>query len=152
MIDWWWQAAICASLAVGLLFVLSSRPTVRTCVGSLLLAVATVAVVVTSQGLPRPFLSVFDHRELRVIAAQVVPEEAIYLWVDDDMAPLAYRIPWSDEAAQQLGDALTEARNRGDDGIMFRTQVEYGDRMFYPIPVQGSGAKLHGLGAGEGAR
>ena len=61
-------------------------------------------------GKPKPLWT--ELRDLNgaiVIAAVPVEDEAIYIWVIKDGPPIAYVLPWSDEKAQELQDAMREA-------------------------------------------
>jgi len=74
------------------------------------LAAVLVATVYTA-GHPRP--RAFGVPEtITVWSAQFVPDEGIYLWSLAD-PPVAYALPWTDEAAMQLQEAMREAEETG---------------------------------------
>lgn len=104
-------------------------------------------------GKPKPVEWTFQRNamdfmaEAEVIAARLVENEAIYVWLDlvDDDEPSAYRLPWSEPMARSLHEARREAEQRG-------TQVKIADNTkkrekrntpveFYAAPVQPGPAK-----------
>lgn len=82
-----------------------------------------------------------------VLAADLREGEAIFLWLkaDGEDEPLAYRLPWSMQAAQQFRRASAEAeRKRGEVRIrgQLRDQLEEQEQMFYVPPPQPLPPKL----------
>ena len=89
----------------------------------LFVVIATVflASVAESIGQPKPLWS--ELRGLKkaiVVSALPVYGEAIYLWliIDGYAKPIAYVMPWSLEAAQQLQNAMRDAAENGTQVLM----------------------------------
>lgn len=66
-----------------------------------------------------------DAPEADVLAADVVPDKAIRLWLrlEPGGEPLAYALPWDQQTAQQLQDALREGEGSGT-GVKMRNPFE----------------------------
>lgn len=48
-----------------------------------------------------------------LLAASMAPKQAIYVWVQTDDGPRAYKLPWSEQQAQDLADAQRQAGKKG---------------------------------------
>jgi hypothetical protein len=77
--------------------------------------------------------------EARVVAADMHEDVAIYLWlaVEGEESPRSYALPWSDQSAQQLNDAMQEAEEEGTDVQMrdpFDGAPDDEEPMFYAAP------------------
>src|SRR5690606_16636044 len=73
----------------------------------------------------------------RVVGSQVEEDVAIYLWVviEDDPEPLAYKLPWSVEAAKKLHEASQEGEEKGT-AVRVRgmERSDSTELTFYPEP------------------
>lgn len=75
----------------------------------------------------------------RVAASHMRENEAIYLWLvlEGETEPRAYRLPWSTEMAKQLRDAQSDAERRKGEVRMtrpFRSQRGEDERVFHSPP------------------
>lgn len=69
-----------------------------------------------------------------VISYKLVENQAIYVYVNREGAPLSLRLPWSTSTARELMEADKATKN-GDEGTLMLRQGEEGDeRMFYSQP------------------
>ena len=48
-----------------------------------------------------------------LIAASMAPKQAIYVWIQTEDGPRAYKLPWSEQEAQELSDAQRKAGKKG---------------------------------------
>ena len=106
--------------------------------------IALVAIVyggtIEVMSRPKPVaLEWRDVAEARMLGARMHEGEAIYLWleVDGESEPLAYALPWSLEAAQQLQGATAEAETNGTDVMVsepFGAGLDDREPMFYAAP------------------
>ncbi len=86
--------------------------------------------------------------EAEVVASRAHEGEAIYLWLSFDHVrePRAYEIPWSQNLAQQLQDAMRAAEET-QRGVMMRNPfrrhlaLEEEERVFYTPPQEGAPPK-----------
>ena len=67
-----------------------------------------------------------DAPEADVLAADIVPDKVIRLWlrVEGDEEPLAYRMPWDSKMAQQLQEAMRQYGQEGGPGVKMRMPFE----------------------------
>jgi len=77
--------------------------------------------------------------EAAVLSSTIREGEGIFLWLQmaDIIEPRSYVLPWSQELAQQLQDAMEEARE-SDSGVRMRLPFERSwdpdDPKFYALP------------------
>jgi len=74
-----------------------------------------------------------------VVASQLEPSRAIHLWLtlDASQEPRAYRLPWSQEVAEQLHEAMQEAARNGTRVQMrqpFERSYDLDEKKFYALP------------------
>ncbi len=93
---------------------------------------------------PKPVAIEWAQRELpeaAVLSAKMEEDVAIYLWlaIDGLDEPRAYRLPWSQQLAQQLQDAQRSAQQQGTGVRMrkpFETSLDDREQVFYAPPQQ----------------
>ncbi len=118
--------------------------------GARLLALALTAALLTGSylagnallGRPKPArIALLERRasEAVVVASMNVEGEAIYLWLvlEGERAPRAYRLPWSVRLAEKLRRAQAQAKANGTRVHMrrpFRRNALESQRMFYVPP------------------
>lgn len=78
-------------------------------------------------------------KSAKVAASQLRENEAIYLWLvlDGETEPRAYRLPWSTQLAKQLREAQSEAERRKGEVRMsrpFRSERGENERVFHSPP------------------
>lgn len=94
---------------------------------------------------PKPVTIAWWERaapEATVLAGQIREEEGIYLWLllEENAEPRAYRLPWNRDQAQQLQDALRAAQEQGTEVKVRQPFAEEpsldgsDEPMFYPEP------------------
>jgi hypothetical protein len=106
--------------------------------------IALVAVVyggtIEVMSKPKPVsLEWRDVSEAKVLGASLREGEAIYVWLEIEGAdaPLAYELPWSQEAAQQLQGAMSAAAEMGTAVAMtqpFDSGLDDREPKFYATP------------------
>ena len=79
--------------------------------------------------------------QAEVLASRPVENEAIYVWLQlpDVAEPRAYVLPWSRASAEQLQQAMRDAKQNGGDVQMrlpFEPSLDEGERKFYAQPRQ----------------
>jgi hypothetical protein len=80
---------------------------------------AAYAALVDLLGRPKPLALAGSERsaiaQARVIAAQLVEDEVIYLWLQVDGAeePRAYALPWTESAARELHEMRRRSEAEG---------------------------------------
>ncbi|MEM7223444.1 MAG: hypothetical protein AAF495_10720 [Pseudomonadota bacterium] len=78
-------------------------------------------------------------KEAEVLAVQYREDEAIYIWLGlaGTPEPRAYALPWSEQAAKQLHEAMREAEEKGT-GVQMRDPFEpshdESEPLFYARP------------------
>lgn len=77
--------------------------------------------------------------EATVVGVRMREDEAIYLWLELEPAsePRAYVIPWSQEQAKELQEAMQEAESKGGEVKMrgpFSARQDTEEPMFYAQP------------------
>ena len=77
--------------------------------------------------------------EATVIASEIMEDEAIYLWLalEGEAEPRAYRLPWNLSAAVQLQQARRQAETTGTGVRMrhpFRDRGDSDESLFYADP------------------
>jgi hypothetical protein len=113
-------------------------------------AVALVAAISVSGYLtltemlsrPKPMSLAWAERavaEAEVLGSTFIEGEAIFVWLrlPDNPEPRAYRLPWNQQQAQQLQDAMNEATEEGTGVRMrmpFQEGVETEEPLFYALP------------------
>ncbi len=84
---------------------------------SALLIVTTYAGSLELLGRPKPATLelVANVEEATVLSAKLLEGEAIYLWLQlvGETEPRSYVLPWSQEQAEQLQEAMREAESEG---------------------------------------
>ena len=81
-----------------------------------------------------------DAPEADVLAADIVPDKVIRLWlrIEGDEEPLAYRMPWDQKTAQQLQEAMRQYGQEGGPGVKmkmpFEPSLDPRDPPFYAAP------------------
>jgi hypothetical protein len=104
--------------------------------GFLAFSLGTWAAAVDGLGEPKPiWLEWRDLGEIEVAGTQFSPNEAIYLWTRTT-PPLAYALPWSDDAARRLQEAERKANDEGAPGLIVKRGATYGELSAHPIPPQ----------------
>jgi hypothetical protein len=108
------------------------------------LFVVLVAVVYAGSaellGRPKPMrLEWRDAQHAQVLGASMRENEAIYVWlqVEGQSEPRAYRLPWSIQAAQQLQTAMQEGEANGTGVQMTMTGdngLDQREPKFYATP------------------
>ena len=114
----------------------------RTLSVGIFLALITVVYVGASEllGRPKPFgLEWREATKAEVLSAVPVENEAIYVWLTlpGSPEPRAYVLPWSQNAAQQLQDAMGKAEADGtavEMGKPSEAGLDTREPMFYPRP------------------
>ena len=122
----------------------------RTLSVGIFLALITVVYVGASEllGRPKPLtLEWRDTAKAQVVGAVPIENEAIYVWVTTagSPEPRAYVLPWSQQAAQQLQDAMGKAEADGT-GVEMKMQaanagLDTREPMFYARPQPALPAK-----------
>lgn len=111
-----------AALAVAVAFLATVR-VLRPALGVVAL-VAGVALVQQSIGRAKPIWSELqcDVQDATVLGSQLRENDgAIFLWLQPTgCEPIAYRLPWSQQFAQQLQDAIDKAEREGGEPLRFR--------------------------------
>ncbi|MER9756614.1 hypothetical protein NKJ46_24830 [Mesorhizobium sp. M0166] len=115
----------------------------RTLSVGIFLALITVVYVGASEllGRPKPLtLEWRDTAKAQVVGAVPVENEAIYVWLTTPgtIEPRFYVLPWSQQAAQQLQDAMGKAEADGT-GVEMKMQtadagLDTREPMFYARP------------------
>ena len=77
--------------------------------------------------------------EATVLGSQMREGQSLYLWlqVDGEAEPRAYRLPWDQQTAQQLQNALEEAQRNGTQARMrlpFEPTLDAREPKFYAPP------------------
>jgi hypothetical protein len=80
-----------------------------------------------------------SSKEATVLAGQVAEGDALYVWLqlDGSEEPRAYRLPWSQQAAEELNKALDEASRNGTNARMripFERSLDPDKPKFYALP------------------
>jgi hypothetical protein len=138
-------SAIAFALLLGLfVFGVLPRQTGRRRYVSVGVFVALVAVVyggtIEVMSRPKPVaLEWRDVAEAKLLGATMREGEAIFVWlqVEGEAEPLAYALPWSVEAAQQLQGATAEAETSGTDVMVtqpFGDGLDDREPKFYAAP------------------
>ncbi|MER9237210.1 hypothetical protein NKI56_35500 [Mesorhizobium sp. M0622] len=122
----------------------------RTLSVGIFLALITVVYVGASEllGRPKPLgLEWRDTAKAQVVGAVPVENEAIYVWLTTpgSTEPRSYVLPWSQQAAQQLQDAMGKAEADGT-GVEMKMQtadagLDTREPMFYARPQPALPAK-----------
>lgn len=112
-------------------------------VGIFLALISVVYVGATELlGRPKPLtLEWRDTAKAQVVGAVPIENEAIYVWLTTagSTEPRAYVLPWSQQAAQQLQDAMGKAEADGT-GVEMKMKgsgdagLDTREPMFYPRP------------------
>ncbi len=95
--------------------------------------------IAESLGRPKPFRLEFANlQNVTLLSAVPVEGVAIYVWlgIPGHSEPRAYTLPWSQDSAQQLQDAMTQADDSGTHVVMSLAKggQNAGEPMFYAAP------------------
>jgi hypothetical protein len=153
-------SAVVFALLLGLfVFVVLPRQTGRRRYLSVGMFIALVALVyggtIELMSRPKPVaLEWRDVTQATVLSASLREGEAIYVWlqIEGTSEPLAYALPWSLEAAQQLQGAMAEVEETGTAVVMsqpFDGGLDDREPKFYATPQQAMPAKDYSASAGE---
>lgn len=98
---------------------------------------------------PKPHFLEWRDGETSLIAHNWIEGEAIFLWVrwPDESAPRAYRLPWSEETAEQIeeaqeaveaegGEAVVEFREGPTGDLAMVEGTESGERMDFELSLE----------------
>jgi hypothetical protein len=120
------MTAIYAIVAVLLgAYVLRVRKPLAIVAYTALVASATLATV-QLMGVPKPMWTELRDMDANVvIAAEIHPGVAIYVWLRGD-PPIAYELPWSEDLARDLQEGLRNAKEAGLDGV----HIKQGDSAY----------------------
>lgn len=122
--------------------------------------VALVAVVYggTIEVMSKPKPVTLEWRnvgEAKVLGASLREGEAIYVWleIEGHEAPLAYELPWSQEAAEQLQGAMATAAEMGTEVAVtqpFEAGMDDREPKFYAMPQPAMPEKDYAATASDG--
>lgn len=82
-----------------------------------------LVLTVLGLGYPRPRALGFPET-ITVVAVQLDPERAIYLWSDE---PVAYTLPWDPALAAEMTQAGAQAEATGEAGFAVELDWSYGE-------------------------
>ena len=110
-----------------------------------LVAIPTIGLAgVESLGWHRPIDLVWDLDEgdYRVLAAKLVQDQAIYIYVDDAtrMEPRPLLLPWDNDTANAIQRALDGAPEGAEGEFMmsYEPSIEMSGQQFHPLPPEPS--------------
>lgn len=108
-----------------------------------LAAVPTVGLAaVESLGWHRPIGLAWDldEGEYRVLAAKMVQDEAIYIYIDDEtrVEPRPLLLPWDNDVANAIQRALDSAPDGAEGEFMmsYEPSIEMNQQQFHPVPQE----------------
>ncbi len=95
-----------------------------------------VAGLVATTLVGHPRAPWFWEREFNdVISVEIQINKAIYLWVrDEDGVPDAIRLPYEEELAKRLGQAMRKATRAGSGSFRFNRSVGLEEAVLHPRP------------------
>lgn len=131
----WWAYAAVAVVATITLLLAPAGWGWRSLLTAAVALAALAGGLVMSLGHPRPAVGAGD---VLVVAAQFDPGVTIWVWTAGD-PPIAYALPWTDEAAEQLQEGLRMAEERGEPGTWATMGYAPGEFVAHPPPVTGGG-------------
>lgn len=109
---------------------------------------AWLALIPTTYAYSQAFLGLPDPAEIKgdvhIYSGVIVPNVAIYLWVDDGGGvPHYYKLPYSEEQASELQKAMDDKNaNKGGAVMMKSNEYNPGKPVFYNEPVTESAPKV----------
>lgn len=105
---------LCVLLAVGYWLLADRASWYRMCAYAALLLCAG-AMCALAFGVPRPSALLLRPMDGTLRGVVLSEHRAIFVWLttDGNSAPLALRLPWSDQAAAQLERAMAEGQRTG---------------------------------------
>lgn len=101
---------------------------------------AVVAAGIESLGWHKPYVLVWDLKagDHRVLAVKMIQDRAIYLYLDDPSReePRPIRMPWSNEAANQIQGLVDQAGPEANGQFMMRYEpsLDVNKPQFHPLP------------------
>ena len=108
-----------------------------------LAAMPTIGLAaVESLGWHRPIHLVWDldGGEYRVLAAKLVQDEAIYIYIDDEtrVEPRPLLLPWDNDTANAIQRALDGAPDGSEGEFMmsYEPSIDVNEQQFHPLPQQ----------------
>ena len=108
-----------------------------------LAAMPTIGLAaVESLGWHRPIHLVWDldGGEYRVLAAKLVQDEAIYIYIDDEtrVEPRPLLLPWDNDTANAIQRALDGAPDgsQGEFMMSYEPSLDVSEQQFHPLPQQ----------------
>ncbi len=94
-----------------------------------------IAFLLALEGMGTPkYYSIASPKERLIVAAEYDPGRWIYIWTRGN-PPVAYRLIWSDELAEEIEKGLRAAREKGYPGLII-DGVDYGEMEVHPPPVR----------------
>lgn len=106
-----------------------------------LAAMPTIGLAaVESLGWHRPISLAWDldGGDYRVLAAKMVQDEAIYIYIDDEtrMEPRPLLLPWDNDVANAIQRALDGAPDGAEGEFMmsYEPAIELNQQQFHPVP------------------
>lgn len=81
-----------------------------------------------------PYLVTIPEGELDVLGAKMVPEVAIYIWLDVGGSPRAFELPWDAKTASELQRALEDGNGVKAKRPKGNADDEEYPMIFYPNP------------------
>ena len=110
-----------------------------------LAAMPTIAMAaVESLGWHRPiaFAWDLDQGDYRVLAAKMVQDKAIYIYIDDDkrVEPRPLLLPWDNDTANAIQRALDGAPDGSEGEFMmtYEPSIDVTDQQFHAVPPEPS--------------
>ena len=106
-----------------------------------LAAMPTISLAaIESLGWHRPIELVWDLNpgDYRVLAAKMVQDKAIYIYIDDDarLEPRPIILPWNNDTANAIQRALDGAPDGAEGQFVMRYQpsLDMSEQQFHPLP------------------
>jgi hypothetical protein len=103
----------------------------------------TIAVAaIESLGWHRPIDLVWDldSGDYRVLAAKMVQDKAIYIYIDDDarVEPRPIILPWNNDVANAIQRALDGAPDGAEGQFVMRYEpsLDMSEQQFHPLPQE----------------
>lgn len=140
-----WLTLSTALCTITSLAIWSRRPTQARglAVGALLAVVPlSGALLASERGWPveiLPLIAELPDGEITVHGAKLIPEVAIYLWLDIAGEPRAFRLDWNSEAASKLQRLMEGREGTGEIKATKRTGLT--ERDAFPLELHGAPQK-----------
>jgi len=135
-----WLAVVSLALALGLVALRSANgAAMRALVVGVVVVLAGVTYAagerVLGNARPVAFEAVKPAEPVRVLYTQAIQGKGIYLLLANDQVPTYFRLPWDENTAKELRQALQKAEEN-QTPLMFRFEPSLDDResMFYAMP------------------